>query len=48
MQPGLGERDQIGYIFLYKNQCSYIYSSIYLERGPKQQHFWIQEQQKIS
>ena len=48
MWPGLGEQDQIGCIFLYENQCSYVYSSIYLERGLKQQHFWIQEQPKTS
>ena len=48
MQPGLGEWDLIGCTFLYESQCSYVYSSIYLERGLKQQHFWIQGQQKTS
>ena len=48
MQPGLEEQDLIGCTFPYENQCSYVYSSIYLERGLKQQHFWIQGQQKIS
>ena len=46
MRPGLGELGQIGCIFPYKNPCSYIYSSICHERGPKQQHSWIQEQLK--
>ena len=47
MWPGLGEWDQIGCTFQYENLCSYIYSSIYLERVPNQQHSWTQEQQKI-
>ena len=47
MRPGLGEQGQIGCISLYENQCSYMYSSICHERGLKQQHSWIQEQQKI-
>ena len=30
------EQGQIGCISLYESQCSYVYSSIYPERGPKQ------------
>ena len=48
MQPGLGEQDQTGCTSQYENQCSYVYSSIYLKRGLKQQHSWIQEQLKTS
>ena len=36
VQPGLGRLDQIGCTSQYKNPCSYICSSIYPEKGPKQ------------
>ena len=45
MRPGLGGQDQIGCTSLYESQCSYVYSSIYHERGLKQLRFWTQKQQ---